>query len=99
MEEWCEEEKKKAMERVGEERQSREKKKRRDRLRERHSIYQNQYFAHHGYLSFMRGKGGGGKNIVYGGHHVVLCTPYILYKIDNIFPNIVCVSIYYHNLI
>ena len=59
MEEWCEEEKKKAMERVCEERQSREKKKRRDRVRERHSIYQNKYLAHHGYLSFMRGKGEG----------------------------------------
>ena len=59
MEEWCEEEKKKAMERVCEERQSREKKKRRDRVRERHSIYQNKHFANHGYLSFMRGKGEG----------------------------------------
>ena len=90
MEEWCKEEKKKAMERVGEERQSREKKKRRDRVRERHSIDQNKYFAHHGYLSFMRGRG---KNIIYGGYHVVLCPPYILYKIANIFPNIVCVYI------
>ena len=44
-------------------------------------------------------RGEGGKNIVDGGHHVELCPPYVLYKIDNIFPNIVCVYIYYHKLI
>ena len=75
------------MERVGEERQSREKKKRRDRDTASTKINILPIMD----LYLLCAEGGRGKNIIYGGHHVVLCPPYILYKIANIFPNIVCV--------